>query len=390
MLGQYHQSLSGSEVIPMSRRTGYFLLSPIAKAFAARHEGRRGMTLVELLVAVTIITVLMAVSIPLVRYSLESDKVREGSRLVNMMLAAARTRAIERGWPSGIWIQRSEANPNAAFEIFNCDSAAPYLGDTTDARVSISDTDPTVPGPDTAVFDLGCDSIIRNVKVGDIIRFNRTGHYFDIYDVNYTPTANSFGYARFRKLSSVPESVPPPVTSGTGLQFEVLGQPKRLNSSPLQLPDGIVVDLRHSGIGAEGTQFQFTAGDADHVIIAFDGTGVLSYLYFDAAAADVDGPVHLLVGKLEQMQDADATSTTPNPLTYDASNNVQVTYDKNLADPSNLWVSVGSRNGTITTAENAWELRPSTNWASPGPPYFANSIRRAREFAQASDATGGR
>jgi hypothetical protein len=271
------------------------------------------------------------------------------------------------------------------FRDFNCDSAPPYLGDTTEARVSIADTDSTVPGADTAVFDLGCDSMNRNVKIGDIIRFNRTGHYFEIYYVDTTPTANSFGYARFRKLSSVPESVPPAVTT-VGLQFEVLGQPKRLNSSPLQLPDGIVVDLRHSGIGAEGTQFQFSPGDADHVIIAFDGSGVMSYVYFDAAATDIDGPVHLLVGKLDQVADADSTPTTPNPLARNSVDNTQISYDKNLADQSNLWVRVGSRNGTITTAENAWELRP----ASPGPPYFSNSIRRAREFAQAADAVGGK
>lgn len=359
---------------------------------------RRAMTLVELLVAITIITMLMAISIPLVRYSLDGDKVREASRQLNMMLAGARTRAIERGRPVGVWLQRSDQNANAAVEVYLAESPPPYIGDVNGARVYIRDTNTmdTIP-VDTICFDTMSTGFASYISIGDVVRFDRTGHYFQITSVDPTSTTITgfppiSGRAGFTRV--FPESMLPPLSTSAagGHLFEILRHPQRLNVSPLQLADGAVVDLRFSGVGAEGTQFAFSAGDANHVIVAFDATGALSYLFFDSSPQDIDGPVHLLVGKLDQLQDADSTPDSPNPVSLDsASPAVGVTYDKNVADQASIWVTVGSRNGTITTAENAWELRPQASWAGvPGPPFFVNSLRRAREFAQATDAMGGR
>lgn len=384
MLGQYFESPGGNEVIVMNRL-------------------RNAMTLVELLIAVTIISMLMAVAIPLVRYALESDKLREASRQMNMMLTGARTRAIERGRPVGVWLQRLSPTPNAATEIYLAESPPPYSGDSNGARGYIVDTNSDGVG-DVIEFDARSTLVASYVFPGDVIRFNRGGHYFQITAINSTATTlnigggvtvNIAGRASFTRI--FPESVVPPALSASsttpaeGNSFEVLRHPKRLNSAPLQLADGTIVDLRFSGVGAEGTQFAFSPGDADHVIIAFDARGALSYLFFDNAPQDVDGPVHLLLGKLDLLEDADSTPTSPNPISYDSVTNVPVTVDKNVVDQSSLWVSIGSRNGTITTAENAWEFFPKSGWAGiPGPPYFTNSLRGAREFAQLTDAMGGR
>lgn len=357
-------------------------------------SGPSGMTLIELLIAVTIVTLLMAVSIPLIRYSLDSDKVREGSRQLNMILASARTRAIEYGRPCGIWLQRSETNPNAVFEIYHCESPPSYIGDAMDARVTIYDLDPTSGTDgvvDTAAPDLSAPTWPMHCRAGDLIRFGRKGQYLQVTAVDPTPFPPNFpnGWIKFQRI--FPETTLP--LAGAVTTFEVLGQPRRTNTTPLQLADGVVVDLRHSGVGAQGSQFAFNTGDAEHVVLAFDGTGSLSFVFHGTTPSTVDGPVHLLVGKLDQLEDAESTATNPNPLSLNASNNTLVTYDQNLADPASLWVTVGSRNGTITTSENGWELRPSAaqGWSgTPGPPYFANSLRQAREFAQAADAMGGR
>jgi hypothetical protein len=339
----------------------------------------------------------MAVSIPLIRYSLEHDKTREASRQLNMMLAGARTRAIERGRPVGVWLQRSDQAPDACVEVYLAEAPAPYVGDLTGAAVFLSDNSSGSskdPGAETVSFKMDSAQFANFVSSNDVIRFNRGGHYFKIISKNPNPSSISgipsavpiAGTCTIEKIFD--ESVLLPhsgamISANSGVSFEILRHPRRLNSAPLQLVEGTCVDLRHSGVGAEGTQFAFTTGDADHVIVAFDGTGSLSYLFFDTSAQDVDGPVHLLVGRLDQLADSDV-SVGPNPINFDAATNTPVTYDKNLVDQASIWVTIGSRNGTITTAENAWELRPLAN------PYFANSLRRAREYAQASDAMGGR
>lgn len=374
-----------------------------------KRDFHNGMTLVELLIGITIITLLMAISIPLVRYSLEHDRVREGSRQVNMMLANARTRAIERGRPVGVWLQRSSQSPNACTEIYLAESPPPYTGDVNGARVFVIRDSATDTVPNTIAFDARSAGFTSYVFEGDFIRFNGSGDYFIITGPPQSPYVygpplpgamfNFAGRATIAPIvlgSTLPSfsNLSTNPAPNDGLPFEVLRHPKRLNGTPLQLPDGIIVDLRHSGIGAEGTQFMFSTPppDADHVIISFDASGSMSNLFFfDDVAQYVDGPVHLLIGRLDQLGDADSIPTSPNPIRVSSVNNTNVLYDKNLADQASIWVSVGSRTGAITTAENAWELRPSANWAPPsGPPYFANSIRRAREFAQAADAMGGR
>jgi type II secretory pathway pseudopilin PulG len=383
------------------------------------------MTLVELLITVTIVTLLMAVSIPLVRSTLEGDKLRESSRQLNMMLTQARARAIERGRPVGVWFQRlMPQNPNACSELYFAESPPPYYGDVNGATAYLVDdpsipaagsTDPLIPLPgeaDTICFDARSSLFASYAIPGDIIRFNRSSHYFVLLTINATATtlnigggvnASIAGTATFKRIfreSVIPSRVNLAATTpAEGVPFEVLRHPKKLNNAPLQLADGTVVDLAFSGIGAEGIQFAYRAApappSADHVIIAFDARGALSYAFFDNAPQDVDGPVHFLLGTLDQLDIADSTPDMPNPITYDARpNSPAIPYDKNLANLASLWVTVGSRNGTVTTAENAFDLRPgppATAWAGlPGPPYFTNTMRRCREFAQATDAIGGR
>jgi hypothetical protein len=82
------------------------------------------------------------------------------------------------------------------------------------------------------------------------------------------------------------------------------------------------------------------------------------------------GAVHLMVGKFEQGQLApnydptDAASATPN-----------------LADVTNLWVSIGHRTGNVSSTENA-------DINVPGLP--ADPVAKARQFAREKHAMGGR
>ena len=73
-----------------------------------------GMTLVELLVVVTIAVVLVAAAVPMMKPALQSSRVREVSRQLNVFLQVARARAIETGRTAGIWIERDTPGSNAS------------------------------------------------------------------------------------------------------------------------------------------------------------------------------------------------------------------------------------------------------------------------------------
>ena len=69
-----------------------------------------------------------------------------------------------------------------------------------------------------------------------------------------------------------------------------------------------------------------------------------------------------------------------------------VNYDENISHSESIWVSIGHRTGTVTSSANAWELLPGPPWPGTGPakPFFVDSLRAAREFAQSSQNLGGR
>jgi prepilin-type N-terminal cleavage/methylation domain-containing protein len=77
-------------------------------------RGRSGFTLIELLVAVSIILVLAVITIRLVNTSLDSDRLKTGSREVQSYLAGARDRAIYASNPRGV---RFIPDPNDPYSI---------------------------------------------------------------------------------------------------------------------------------------------------------------------------------------------------------------------------------------------------------------------------------
>ena len=69
---------------------------------------RGGMTLVELLIVIVIITVLMAMIATSLRPAMENRKTREASRIVTARMARAKARAAVLRRPVAIWIQRTD------------------------------------------------------------------------------------------------------------------------------------------------------------------------------------------------------------------------------------------------------------------------------------------
>ena len=155
----------------------------------------------------------------------------------------------------------------------------------------------------------------------------------------------------------------------------------------------VVVDLENSGFGAKGYDFHpnhpllppLDQNNVREIVITFSPGGKVGYVYYggDALGQNVlrvrpIGSVHLLVGHIDQL----ASANPPNPS------------ELNLADASNLWVSIAGQSGRITTSENRGldqvdlvNVDPTV----PIPPLLHGQLLwRARTFAVQSQSMGGR
>lgn len=93
-------------------------------------------TLIELLVVIGIMLVLVAVALPSIRMLTKGNSVREAARVVNTFIESARSDAATNEF-GGIWIERSERDPNKATRIYKIRRPQTYSGDTQNAQARI-------------------------------------------------------------------------------------------------------------------------------------------------------------------------------------------------------------------------------------------------------------
>lgn len=108
---------------------------------------RCGLTLVELLVVIVLITVLVAAAIPVLAPGGDERRLREASRNLNAYLRSAQTRAIQTGRPFGVALRRaSEDSQNGAdnaavVRVEYVETPPPYAGfdDNSLARICVAE-----------------------------------------------------------------------------------------------------------------------------------------------------------------------------------------------------------------------------------------------------------
>lgn len=311
---------------------------------------RHGMTLVELLVVITIMTMLIAVAIPVMRPALKDRKVREASRQLNTYIALAKSKAVETGRPHGIWIVRDPNNRDASYQIFLAETPTPFAGDFLGATATLQGTG----GYATSAQITDTQGL---VKEGDYIRFNYQGPRYYIATVTAGPPKT----LTFTAPNGQP--LPKLTSTDTRLPFQVFRQPRRLNSQSLQLPTGTVIDLAYSGVGYSGNEM---SGGTSDIALTFQPGGSVDQLI--GVNVNIPGTIHFLVGR---------TENTPGLQTDNSK--------LNLADGTTSWVSIGHQTGTVTTSENV-VADPSTVFAST----MSNSLKSARQIAQSKQTMGGR
>jgi prepilin-type N-terminal cleavage/methylation domain-containing protein len=324
---------------------------------------RHGMTLVELLVVIGIMTLLMAVSIPMIRPAFQDRYVREAGRQVNAFFSSAQSRAAELGRPVAVWIERvdaSELGSRHATRLYLADVAPSFTGATLDSRATVSSAgiinfsavDQQVL---TTLLALGERFTIKFDHKGFLYHGKRSGPL--VWEI------------------LVPLGVPAGAEAGgPGLTYELTRGPSRSTAAPLALPGDSVIDLSVSGIGPTGNEFDSVTvapWTESPVIVSFAPSGRVEYVYMAGTAMRPFAPIHFLIGRKSRVVNP-FTSSVANPVTA------------NLADPACLWITISERTGTVLSSDNAD--------TSQLPPVATVPVRigAARELARMSRQKGGR
>jgi prepilin-type N-terminal cleavage/methylation domain-containing protein len=348
----------------------------------------RGVTLLELLIVMTIMLMVTAAAIPVMMPALQNRRMREASRLASSFISGARARAIETGRPAGVMLERFNGLP-MAMQLSYVEVPIPYAGDTLSSKVVLNSN-----GIITSIgIPAGAnDSLWRGViRFGDHVRLDYKGPLYLLAStssvtifpdpkagqtVNTDPSPTLEWHlldATGNQLTNVPAGY---LTSG--VPFQIIRQPIRSSATPLQLPEGTVVDLMNSGMGASGvfpptviapSMWSSTPPVPFNPVILFSPNGSVASVTTNAGPLRPLAPIHLLIGRRDLM--ADVTQSTD---------------DENLFDPratpvneylSNFWVTVAHQTGQVSVAENA----RTTGFLD---------VQGGRAFAQTPQSAGGK
>lgn len=340
-------------------------------------NSRPGFTLIELLIVVAILITIAAFLIPAVKPTLEDRKIREAARMLNVFFAGAQARAIERGRPVGVWLERNPNSNNECIQIFLAEAPLPYAGDVVGARaftsMVVDGMGNPLPNPVTgnipyfqATFFGGLSPSVNSLIVaGDTIKFDYRG---PTYLITAPPTldASSNPVVYFDMNNGRAPTV------GFAFSYQIFRQPSRGSATTFALPSKTSINLYYSGMTAGGFGLPGTGGggatsatDISPILITFSPSGKLDRVYFQGTGTYATDSVYLFVNRNDKV--------LPNQ-------SRNVTGIENLEDLNNLWVTVGHRTGAILTVENA---------NTQGAPLNAAKLVAARSFAREKTSSGG-
>ncbi len=374
---------------------------------------RRGVTLIELLIVISIMMLLAAFALPQLAPLSKQRKIREAARSVNVFLSRARSRAIESGRPCGVAFHRvsddtNDPLSNAVSMLYQAEVPPPYAGDTMSARVTMT----------AGVYPYYTATLTGStiqpglLRRGDKIQINSQGSWYtlndrnpDILYVDGTPTPDDDGDGVLDgdgfidgddtipgfPITELFLTVDPqhqsalPWPSTTPLPFKILRQPVRTIAQPLTLPVETTVDLGCSGTDQNATLFD---SGQDDVIIMFSPNGSVGRYYWDVDGVnddtDATEPIYLLIGW------RDLIENVSKPVIPSA--DIDEEEIGNWRNLSNLWIALSPQTGLITTAELASPDQTYQKIEKDGlnPALLIQAILETRQYARRAQSKGGR
>ncbi len=263
---------------------------------------RTGVTLTELLVVVSIIVLVTSALLPMLQPVLKGQKTREAARQLNAFFAGAQARAVERGKPVGVWIERAghpeelvslPSRLHTAHRLYLAEEPPSYAGDVVNVQVAINFDAPSPPPPDPnerpplllmhasfVPFGYGSAAAML-VHRGDLIRFNNRGPSFVVYRVvkpdgtliqnptdeagavwvDASPYLNRFRGAPAGRLQEAMTWLREKYDKKS-FPFEVVRAPKKSVAAPLELPNNVGIDLMMSGYSLGLSPNDLTVADS--------------------------------------------------------------------------------------------------------------------------------
>lgn len=333
--------------------------------------GRNAYTLVEMLIVVSIMIMLVAVTLPVAKKVMDGSQGREASRQLNAYLAMAKARALQTGRPCGLYLPfqlpLGHTDPSltpaqipqywpvrAATQIFLAETPQHYSGSTTSARGYISGGVFITCTTTSSALDANEAGYLSSLlKTGEqfLVRFNFKGDWY---------ICNNAGSNTFTYIRPLQGTVQPPSTVS---QFQILRSPRPIGNA-LELPQGTCIDITYSGVGNSGRQFPLPSNlnsIAGGLYVMFSSNGSIDSMYINSLpTVPPNGSLYFLIGKTEKVG-------TNDPYVLASSNFNSAIYANkdisNLADPTSLWVVVSRSTGQVMTAEN---MPDPTKIVSPG------------------------
>jgi prepilin-type N-terminal cleavage/methylation domain-containing protein len=293
-------------------------------------QRRRGMSLIELLVVISILGLLAVTVIPNISNTSDRRKVREAARALSSFIAGGQSRALGSRNGGGVWI---DPLPNgisngtiaigAAIDLADADVGMSYSGNSTSSRA-------TFPNPMTAsttgtvTLSGGCTPPSAS---GNLIRLENSPALFA-----FSCTSGSTGVISMRSDANQTVANTFWPRAGASLSYEIIGPPTRSPANTMTFGDGVAIDLYHSCSGTTtfpnlNAPTSLATGTAAFQIL-YDSTGRPQYLSCNGARAVINEPIFLLVASIESIQSSSG-----------------------LAPQDGYWVAIDPRGGIPKVAE---------------------------------------
>jgi len=248
---------------------------------------KSGVTLIELLIVMGILTILATISLGTVKGLLKDQKITQAARLVEQYIETARVRALTSGRPVAVFIERvgmtgvgGNAVPSnyTATRLSIGEVFPPYGGDSIGTKGVLVDVlMPSVPARnfldghadeivfnrDEVVSGFGLNGTDGFIQPGDTIEFEGFDGRFSIESIrpDTTTTPNKMRVSFFNPPASYnanrgllphygsPTSLPINPAHPPEVGFRVYRRPTKSLVGAITLPRGTCIDLSASGLG---------------------------------------------------------------------------------------------------------------------------------------------
>ena len=259
-------------------------------------SNRRGFTLVELLVVITILGLLSVIVIPNLTGTISSRRYRDAAQNINAFIARCHSRAIGARGPRGVMLQPLSTNTAAALDMYFADAPDIYAGETSASTAFIAGGQNMTTGPLVVTFDQATQSRLSQAgfcSTGDAIQFGGVGSTFKFISPNQI--------AMWVDENQNIRNTSWPRTGSGGLPFKIWRQPTRGTGGSLQLQKGACVDLPWSCLGTTPfSTFMGTNISDNSISIMFDASGKpIEIVHSGGMRTSIGAPVFLLIGDAE-------------------------------------------------------------------------------------------